>query len=337
MAFFFRARARTQTPADLVTSCCQQVVKLDSAAHRKVAAEELTKLLQQLRVVYFGDVDVVPNPDQTALLAQQVYLTDLLTLLVTHLDKLEFEARKDAASLFNGLLRRQIGDRFVTVDYLAPKEDTLICLSRGYASQTVALQTGPTVRECCKHERLARILLRPAGKDQAVEFWNYFDYVQNNTFDIASDAFSTFRDLLTRHRELAAKFMHENYARLFKEYLRFLTSDNYVWRRQSLKLLGEMLLDRSNFDVMSAYVQDPDNLKLMMNLLKDKSQHIQFEAFQVFKVFVANPKKSKGVRDILLKNREKLVLYLADFQRGKEDEQFADEKKFIIETIQALA
>lgn len=41
---------------------------------------------------------------------------------------------------------------------------------------------------------------------------------------------------------------------MFFKYNSLLTSENYVTRRQSLKLLGEILLDRSNFDVMMKYI-----------------------------------------------------------------------------------
>jgi hypothetical protein len=61
-------------------------------------------------------------------------------------------------------------------------------------------------------------------------------------------------------------------------------SNNYVTKRQSLKLLGEILLDRANFNVMTRYISNEANLKMMMNLLRDKSKNIQFEAFHVFKV-----------------------------------------------------
>jgi len=37
---------------------------------------------------------------------------------------------------------------------------------------------------------------------------------------------------------------------------------------------------------MTKYISKPENLKLMMNLLRDKSRNIQFEAFHVFKVCV---------------------------------------------------
>ena len=51
-----------------------------------------------------------------------------------------------------------------------------------------------------------------------------------------------------------------------------------------LQLLGELLLDRHNFTVMTKYISNTANLKLMMDLLRDKSRNIQFEAFHVFKV-----------------------------------------------------
>jgi calcium binding protein 39 len=37
-------------------------------------------------------------------------------------------------------------------------------------------------------------------------------------------------------------------------YTTLLLSSNYVTKRQSLKLLGEILLDRANFNVMTQYI-----------------------------------------------------------------------------------
>lgn len=196
------------------------------------------------------------------------------------------------------------------------------------------------LRECARYEALAKIML------YSDDFFNFFRYVEVSTFDIASDAFSTFKvhtvycvcvwnlnlilipptilinlyrtlhqELLTRHKMLCAEFLELNYDKVFSHYQRLLNSENYVTRRQSLKLLGELLLDRHNFtvsmidilkivdtstslfhflsevpnsffppQVMTRYISNPDNLKLMMNMLKEKSRNIQFEAFHVFKV-----------------------------------------------------
>ena len=77
------------------------------------------------------------------------------------------------------------------------------------------------------------------------------------------------------------------------------------------------MLDRSNFNVMTRYISNAENLKLMMNLLRDESRSIQFEAFHVFKVFVANPNKAKAITDILVKNQEKLVTFLTKFHNDR--------------------
>lgn len=58
-----------------------------------------------------------------------------------------------------------------------------------------------------------------------------------------------FQELLTRHKILCADFLEVNYNKVFNHYQRLLNSENYVTRRQSLKLLGELLLDRHNFTV----------------------------------------------------------------------------------------
>ena len=65
------------------------------------------------------------------------------------------------------------------------------------------------------------------------------------------DAYATARDLLTKHRALVAEFLQANYAAFIAQYVRLVRSPNYVTKRQSLKLLGELLLDRSNFAVMT--------------------------------------------------------------------------------------
>jgi hypothetical protein len=70
----------------------------------------------------------------------------------------------------------------------------------------------------------------------------------------------------------------------FAKYNTLLVSPNYVAQRQSVKLLGEILLDRANYNIMTAYVDSPEHLKLIMNLLRDKSRNVQYEAFHVFKV-----------------------------------------------------
>jgi len=190
------------------------------------------------------------------------------------------------------------------------------------------------LRECTRHENLTKLIL------YSPNVWKFFKHVEMSNFDVASDAFGTFKELLSKHKPLVAEFLEKNYDQFFESYTALLNSVNYVTRRQSLKLLGELLLDRSNFNIMTKYISDQQNLKLMMQLLRDHSRNIQFEAFHVFKVFVANPNKPQPILNILVKNKDKLISFLTNFHNDKgnqqEDDQFNDEKAFLLKQIQQL-
>lgn len=55
------------------------------------------------------------------------------------------------------------------------------------------------------------------------------------------------------------------------------------------------------------------------------------------KVFVANPNKSLAVQRILISNRDKLLRFLPSFLEDRtEDDQFTDEKSFLIRQIELL-
>ena len=54
-------------------------------------------------------------------------------------------------------------------------------------------------------------------------------------------------------------------------------------------------------------------------------------------VFVANPKKSVAVQKILLNNRERLLRFLPVFLADRtDDDQFTDEKSFLIRQIETM-
>ncbi|KAI0300524.1 mo25 protein [Multifurca ochricompacta] len=337
---FFKTKQRT--PTDLVRGLRDNILKLESAPPVLLiwisqASEEVSKYLQQIKGMLYGDgVDVRPEPipELFAQLAQETYSTDLLQLLVVHIARFDFEARKDVVQIFNNLLRRQIGTRWPTVEYISGKREVLFAALAGYENEEIALNTGMILREMLRHEPLCKILLH------SEQFYKYPHYIETTTFGISTDAYTSLKETLTRHKPVVAEYLDKNYDRFFNSFTTLILSTNYVTKRQSLKLLGEILLDRANFNVMTRYIANDANLKMMMNLLRDKSKNIQFEAFHVFKVFVANPKKPPQIEAILRRNKEKLLVFLKNFHNDKDDEQFMiviqDEKQFLIIQIQNL-
>jgi calcium binding protein 39 len=54
--------------------------------------------------------------------------------MIDNLQKVDFEGKKDIASIFNNLLRRQIGNRSPTVDHIVSKSEILFKLINGYVN-----------------------------------------------------------------------------------------------------------------------------------------------------------------------------------------------------------
>merc|ERR1740123_1790107 len=165
-----------------------------------------------------------------------------------------------------------------------------------------------------------------------------FVLVEKPSFDVASDAYKTLSLLLTRNKKLVPAYLSAHYTAFFAGFNRLIQSDNYVTKRQFLNLLSELLLEKSNFALMIRYIAEKENLKIAMTLLKSDSNAISHEAFHIFKVFVANPKKARDIHIVLWKNKDKLIQFLNNFlpEKAKEDEAFAEEKKIVIKHLQEL-
>ncbi|MED6133387.1 hypothetical protein PIB30_027812 [Stylosanthes scabra] len=337
MSFFFKA-SRPKTPQEVAKAIKDSLMALDTKTVAEVKAlekalEEVEKNFASMRTMLSGDGESEPNMDQVSQLVEELCKEDVLTLIVHKLPTLGWEARKDLVHCWTIILKHKVDDNHCCVEYVEQHLELLDFLVVCYDNKEIALTCGTMLRECIKFQSLAKYILESAT------FVLFFKFVELPTFDVASDAFSTFKDLLTKHGNVVSQFLTAHYDEFFDLYERLLTSSNYVTRRQSLKLLSDFLLEAPNSQVMRRYILEVRYLKVMMTLLTDSSKNIQLSAFHIFKVFVANPNKPQDVKLILVKNREKLVALLQNLSPGKgaEDEQFEEEKEFIIKEIEKIS
>lgn len=329
------ARLRVKNPAELAAKAHQAFLRLPYESSQDRTVEEIGRLMAGMKELMFGEGELC-NKESALVIVKEACKTDLVTELVECLSMLDFETRKDVAQVFGSILRLEEVESDGAVncpgkEYVLRHLDILSTLFDGFSSVEISFNCQDMFRECIRHEEIAKYVLE--SQDMFPEL---FEKLHDTEFEMASDSFTTFKDLLTRHQKMAASYLIENYDWFFSEYSKLLESTNYFTRRQSVKLLGELLLERSNVKVLVKYVADAGNLKVMMNLLKSSAKSIQWEAFHVFKVFVANPNKSPAVLDILISNREKLLQYFESFQSDRTDEQFLEEKAVIIQEISLL-
>ena len=187
----------------------------------------------------------------------------------------------------------------------------------------IALLCGSMLRSSLRHAPIYRWALSDPICERLV--YPFLDaHVHNPNFDVSSDALETVRVMLTgnasasaaasssslggigtmgdAHAEenrqvmegIASDFLNRKYADVVDDRVnrRCLSPDaNYMTRRMTLQLLSSILLNRANYNVMMMYISSSRNLVTILCLLRDPSPHITLDAFQVFKIFVANPNK----------------------------------------------
>ncbi|WCJ28156.1 Mo25 family protein [Euphorbia peplus] len=332
-------KSKPKTPIDIVRQTRDLLIFADRRtpspdprdAKREDKMIELSKNIREMKSILYGNSESEPVSEACAQLTQEFFRENTLRLLIICLPNLNLETRRDATQVVANLQRQQVNSRLIASEYLEKNTDLLDILILGYDNQEMSLHYGGMLRECIRHQTIARYVL------ESEHMKKFFDFIQLPNFDIAADAAATFKELLTRHKSTVAEFLSKNYDWFFAEYnSKLLESTNYITRRQAIKLLGDMLLDRSNSVVMTKYVTSRDNLRILMNLLRESSKSIQLEAFHVFKLFVANQNKPADIISILVANRSKLLRLFADFKIDKEDEQFEADKAQVVREIAAL-
>lgn len=66
-----------------------------------------------------------------AQLAQEIYTTHLLEAFIEKLPLVDFECKKDIVTIFNKILKRTVGQRIPTVDYICSNQELLFDLVKG--------------------------------------------------------------------------------------------------------------------------------------------------------------------------------------------------------------
>eukprot|EP00210_Caulerpa_lentillifera_P004202 g4008.t1 len=278
-------RAKRRTPKELVSRTNDALSRItpdkrDRSSEK--AIEDVGRSLEQIKVCLLGHDDEPADKTNSIQLNLEAIQQDLVKLLLYKFQELEFETRKDVGLVIAAFLRvREDNDCYPMADYVANNPELFTILASGYRDPNdahIGLISGGILRDCIKHVKLARII---AESNLCLQF---VDDILNAKFEIGADALCTFRDLITKHKELMAEVLNRRFDEIIPQIHRLIESDNFFIKRQSLKLLNEILLESTNRQVTAKYVRKVQHLILLMNLLRDKYESIQFEAYHSFKV-----------------------------------------------------
>ncbi len=181
----------------------------------KMSSElNLSKCLSEIKTILMGDNDHPDIIDEEKVREATRYIQSegLLVLLIDRLEIASFESRKDTVAIFNHLIRRNVNN---FVSYVLETDSVLKSLVNGYIHTDSALSCGSMLRECIRHESLAKSIL---NSDM---LWLFFDkFVHLPNFDVASDAFNTMKDLITtpKCKQISSEFLETHFDLFLTKY-----------------------------------------------------------------------------------------------------------------------
>eukprot|EP01084_Bolivina_argentea_P048848 89928_1 len=294
----------------------------DNIEKRNHAPSKLCVDLEQIHLFCYGDVDKQPNPENAEKLVKKLLDSkeNLFLKLAENMAYLPFEAKKRNADILNYVIRRCVKNRSHV--YIQCKTDR-----NGYNPIIQALlddynqNSSSVIQEMVKRPELTNMLLnqikfkidghnnkstKPTenkNDDNDQDDYDLVDellvLVENPIFHISSDAFRSLETLLIRgQKKYTSNYLNKHYHRIFQGLNKLIKSDHFVTQKKTFVFLRELLV--KNRDVMIKYVANKANLAMIMNLMhRNRDNSVSFEAFHIFKMFVANPRKQKDVHMIL--------------------------------------
>jgi len=160
---------------------------------------------------------VETSPDQTQQLVNVIIEEGFLDTFASNLHRLSFESRKDTQVIFSSVFRfrpltSSSQDLPPAVDYVVSRRpQILVDLCHAYDYKESATPAGSVLRELLKHEAAAKIILYEDNDEQGSSrqglkainfnrpqsgngvFWKFFEWIDKSSFEVAADAFTTFR------------------------------------------------------------------------------------------------------------------------------------------------
>ena len=257
---------------------------------------------------------MLANPKQSGATMEICLKQDLPVVLLDMLGDAEFESKKEIVNIVVMLMEfkgdnSDIYQRDQLEEYLEKKAATILAKTLDtFANDDLALHGGTMFRSCLLHTSMDDAVL--ASVQDMLD--KLLPNLLSKSFDIVSDAFLSFSRLLDTLRRIQPRFFADNYEIVCPYMIQLLKSKEYVTQRQSLTLLRSVLFERINYDFMEQFINERENLVIIMKLLADTSVTIRWGAYHVFKVFIANPKKSAPVEKLLLRNRTKIISFLKE-------------------------
>jgi calcium binding protein 39 len=318
----FRKIRPTRVVAKAAASVLAITAGADDTYEKPLAT--LTKNLDRMTdLLYRHAHGGEPNSCAVRLVAK-ISEADFIPLVLDSFNLILPEQRRQFTHIFTACMALQVGSAFPGLGCVSSHPDCVDRIMRLCDRPELSVYAGEMLRVCTKHEPLARMLHAPERLDRLLT------HCAAPCFDVATDSFATFRELIL-NSPISDVYIKNNCQAIIDRLHGTLVGTNYAPCRQTLKLIGELIMAFEDFQ--NAYLTDEKNLITMMKLMLSPYRNISMEAFHIFRLFVVRENVPEPIVRILRKNSEKLAQLVQHLLDQIDDDEIQREKELLLETL----
>lgn len=202
------------------------------------------------------------------------------------------------------------------------------------------------IMQIVKHPDLINVLLNTV-KIQSRNRKSSYKFVdmllklmKSNNLMILAAAYDTFHCLLTSHNDTKGRKYVFNYFSNFEDNVDGIFSklnklifynENYLIQRNGLKVLFTILTLKDNDKIKKLYIENQDNVKHCIDLLRYNNAMLSFEIWKILKLVIIN-----GCCVMIQENKQSLISLLSELdaiKAGRDYNHFVQDRKEILEYL----
>ena len=165
---------------------------------------------------------------------------------------------------------------------------------------------------------------------------SFFQYLVDDNFDLVGPAFASYNSILNTYIDLSSEYVAANWNTFNLQFKLILHSENYIILSYFLGVFYKFLSASECKINMQKFIDDPENLIIILKLLKSSKRRLSVGAYNMLKLFAMNARRSKFTFTVFKENKKLLLKILENFivpDVPSIQEQLDDEHEQLISII----
>lgn len=265
--------------------------------------------------------------DLPRIINQKLYRDDTVKIIIDLIPFFDQPTINALSTLFQTTIREFLDESLPSYLIKNPKSlETLL----SYLEQPQVSNFAHLIIRVCTNSKEFTVYLYESGI-----VGSFIQNLSGNDFDKLSTAFATYDALLNSHPEQSSQFVDEHWDVFIIQFKQLLSSPNYLVQLTYLPILIKFLTLKECRGLFLRFLEDVENLQLVMYLFNTQSKKVQYQSYSLFKLFVINPRRSPQITSALKKNKNRLISFIQVIQM-EDDPELEDERNRVVSTIAGL-